>query len=259
MGPSSDPAEVHPPRVPDVDESDDRGAAWRESAVRTALHAYESAHGNAIEDPRRGLRWAARPRLVAAAGGALALVALAAWLLGPSAARSTVSAPASTAAETMSAAATPTASGSVGGGDVGGVTVIVHVAGEVQSPGLVELPDGARVADAVDAAGGATKDAELDAVNLARAVHDGEQILVPAQGAATAGASVGTPGEAPAVSLSTASAQELESLPGIGPVLAGRIVADREANGPFATVSSLARVSGVGDVLVAGLDGLAVP
>lgn len=124
--------------------------------------------------------------------------------------------------------------------------VVVHVAGSVAKPGLIRLPAGARVADAIEAAGGPRGRKTLDSVNLARPVVDGEQIVVgaPVVGASAAG-----------VSLNAATAADLEDLPGIGPVLAQRIVAWREANGPFRSVDELSEVSGIGDALMAQLRG----
>jgi competence protein ComEA len=129
-------------------------------------------------------------------------------------------------------------------------TVTVHVVGEVRRPGVYELPGGARARDAVEAAGGLLGDADQAAVNLARVVDDGEQIAVPRQGAAgaDAGAGAGTAGASPAakVDLNTATAEQLDALPGVGPATAAKIVADRAANGPFRTVDDLMRVSGIG-------------
>lgn len=112
--------------------------------------------------------------------------------------------------------------------------VVVHVAGRVEQPGLIRLPAGSRVADAIDAAGGALKPKDLDSVNLARVLVDGEQIQVGAAGAETG------------VNINSASESDLEDLPGIGPVLAGRIVEWRTANGPFASVDDLGQVEGIG-------------
>jgi competence protein ComEA len=137
-------------------------------------------------------------------------------------------------------------------------TVLVHVVGEVRRPGVVRLPEGARVEQALDAAGGATAKADLVRVNLARPVVDGEQIVVPkpgepitgAPGAASGGSgSPATTGAAPhqPVDLNSASLAELDALPGVGPVLAQRILDWRSKNGRFSTVDELGEVSGIGD------------
>jgi len=118
----------------------------------------------------------------------------------------------------------------------------------VVSPGLYLLKDGARVADALAAAGGATETADPDAVNLARRVVDGEQLLVPAVGAVpAAGAAPGAAAASDPVSLSTATAAQLEELPEVGPATAAKIVAYREANGPFSSVDQLLEVPGIGE------------
>jgi competence protein ComEA len=139
--------------------------------------------------------------------------------------------------------------------EVAGLTV--HVAGAVADPGLVEVPQGARVADAVAAAGGTLRTADVAALNLAAPVRDGEQIHVPEHIAA------GEPGgrtDDGRVRINTADAAELEELPGVGPVLAGRIVAFREQAGPFATVEDLLDVPGIGEATLAGLrDVVVVP
>jgi len=126
----------------------------------------------------------------------------------------------------------------------------VHVVGEVQSPGMYQLPIGARLVDAVFAAGGLTEEADNASVNLARELTDGEQIIV---------FSISQKGEAAGhtasglVSLNRAGDKELEELPGIGPALAGRIVAWREANGGFKSVQDLLKVSGIGESLLSGV------
>jgi competence protein ComEA len=141
--------------------------------------------------------------------------------------------------------------------------VVVHVAGAVRRPGLVELPGGARVSDAVEAAGGATRKADLTSVNLARPLVDGEQLLVLRRGQAggpVAGAA-GPPGGAggpagPAgapIDLNTATLQQLDGLPGVGPVLAQRIIDWRTEHGRFATVDELTEVSGIGERTLADL------
>ncbi len=134
----------------------------------------------------------------------------------------------------------------------------VHVVGAVRRPGVYELPAGARVTTALEAAGGVLGNAAPQAVNLARPVQDGEQIVVPtkdefakagppsAQPApATGGTSSGVPASGP-IDLNSADAALLDTLPGVGPSTAAKIVADREANGPFASVEDLGRVAGIG-------------
>jgi competence protein ComEA len=121
--------------------------------------------------------------------------------------------------------------------------LVVDVAGDVRRPGLVRLPAGSRVADAIAAAGGLRPGATTEGLNLARRLTDGEQVLVGAapSGAPAAAASPGL------VNLNTATAEDLDALPGVGPVLAERIVAWRDAHGPFASVDQLREVSGIGE------------
>ena len=125
--------------------------------------------------------------------------------------------------------------------------VAVHVAGRVRRPGLVRLPAGSRVLDAVRAAGGTTPGADLDAVNLARKLVDGEQVRIPARGQAAAPPPAGVPGAQAAgpLDLNTATAEQLDTLPGVGEVTAGRIVAYRTAH-PFTSVDELLEVPGIG-------------
>lgn len=142
--------------------------------------------------------------------------------------------------------------------------VCVYVSGEVTCPDIYYLDEGSRVADAVTAAGGFTDAAATDALNLARTLIDGEQIAVPAQGSETAGASAltsqgsvgsttGGSGGGPVasaggrVNINTADAATLQTLNGVGESTAKKIVADREANGPYKTIEDLKRVSGIGD------------
>ncbi len=130
------------------------------------------------------------------------------------------------------------------------VTIVVDVAGWVRHPGVYEFPEGSRVIDALDAAGGARPGAALEMLNLAAPLTDGSQILVVrAQAAAApAGALVPPAGAAPAkVNINTASATELEVLPGVGEVIAQRIVDYRTENGPFGSVDELLDVSGIGE------------
>ncbi len=128
--------------------------------------------------------------------------------------------------------------------------VIIHVSGGVHRAGVVTLPTGSRVADAVIAAGGATDDADLDLLNLARLLNDAEQVHVPRVGeepaAHGAGGAAGPAGDG-RVDINRASAAELESLPGIGPARARAIVTYREEHGPFGVPGDLRAVSGIGE------------
>jgi competence protein ComEA len=136
--------------------------------------------------------------------------------------------------------------------------LVVHVAGAVGAPGLYELPGGARVADALEVAGGPLPEATLDALNLARPLNDGEQLHVPvaaapgeaAAPAAAAGGALGAPSAVRpdgTLDLNRATVDELDELPGIGPVLADRIVSHRETVGPFTEVGELRDVPGIGE------------
>jgi len=138
--------------------------------------------------------------------------------------------------------------------------LVVDVVGAVARPGLYRLPHGARVADAVEHAGGLTRKADRAAVNLAAPLADGEQVLVSAKGAVAAGASPGGASATPApVSLSTATAEQLDALPGVGPVTAQKIVAYREQHGPYTSVEALDAIPGIGPARIADLKGLVVP
>jgi competence protein ComEA len=130
--------------------------------------------------------------------------------------------------------------------------VVVHVAGAVARPGLYRLPEGSRVDDAVLLAGGAKPKAALDLVNLAAPVVDGQQVIVPLQGVGggTTAPSAGTASEGHSpgakVRLNSATLEELDELPGVGPVTAQQILDYREANGAFRSVDELDAVPGIG-------------
>jgi competence protein ComEA len=136
--------------------------------------------------------------------------------------------------------------------------LVVDVAGAVRRAGLYRLPQGSRVADAVARAGGATERAELDLVNLAAPLADGEQVLVPTHGAAPTAAGAGPAPSAP-VDLNAATAEQLDALPGIGPVTAQKIIDYRQTHGPFRSVDELDAISGIGPSRIDNLRGLVVP
>jgi competence protein ComEA len=142
--------------------------------------------------------------------------------------------------------------------------VLIHVVGAVISPGVVEVPADSRVLDAINKAGGASEDAALEGVNLARIVFDGEQIVVPREGEVPSGAGGGVGGGAPGgpaplVSLSNADSQTLQTLPRVGPATAERIIAWRTAHGPFRSVEDLLAISGIGPATVEAFRDLVVP
>ncbi|MGA7758157.1 MAG: ComEA family DNA-binding protein [Ilumatobacteraceae bacterium] len=135
--------------------------------------------------------------------------------------------------------------------------VLVHVAGSVIAPGVYVLAPGARVRDAVVAAGGPAPDADANALNLAAVVVDGSRVYVPAVGeevveAAPVGAGGGAEPVGP-IDVNRATVEQLETLPGVGPATATAIVTERERNGPFVDVDDLDRVPGIGPAKLAGL------
>ena len=139
--------------------------------------------------------------------------------------------------------------------------IVVHVAGAVRRPGLYLLPDGARVNDALERAGGPTRKANLEAVNLAAPLADGQQVLVPRTVPAVAGGepAVGGAGQVGPVSLSAATLEQLDSLPGVGPVTAQKILDYRAAHGAFRSVDELDSVPGIGPARIETLRELVVP
>lgn len=219
-----------------MDDAEAVGARWARGLRDAAEHAYARAHGAEPAPHVAGSRsrWRVAPRAAATAAVVVALIAAVAWWgLRPGA-------PAALPAPSLVSTAPPA---------VAPPTLLVHVSGAVTAPGLVELDTGARVVDAIDGAGGLTADADESSVNLARPVQDGEHIMVAGEGDVVS---------SDRIDLNRADAAELEKLPGVGPVLAARIVSDREVNGPFASVEDLGRVPGVGPAILAGLTDVAV-
>jgi competence protein ComEA len=190
-----------------------------------------------------------RRRILVAAGCLALLLFLGSKLLARPEASAGLSPPA--AAPTATPAAAPTA-------------VVVDVVGAVRRPGLYRLAQGARIADAVSRAGGATPKADLALINLAAPLADGEQVVVPKRGAgglaapAGAGSSAGAPSGGP-VHLSTATLEQLDSLPGIGPVTAQKILDYRQEHGAFTSVDELDAVPGIGPARLDELKDLVAP
>ena len=207
------------------------------------------------------LRWIGLARLVASAVSVVIVVVGAAWLLRAPAPTTEATIPlaqGSSPAVTLPPPSTVTTSpASVSR------SLAVHVAGAVANPGVYQLGSSARVIDAVTAAGGPIADADLDGLNLAAALADGQRVYVPHAGEVdpaavpSGGADIaaGAPADAHSgpVNVNTATAAELESLPGVGPATAAAIVDERTRNGPFASVDDLERVPGIGPSKLAAL------
>lgn len=155
---------------------------------------------------------------------------------------------------------TATSAGRAPLASAGRALMYVDVVGAVRRPGLYRLPHGARIADALARAGGPTRKAQLELVNVAAPLADGEQVVVPRRGAASAAAAAapGAPSAGP-VHLSTATAEQLDSLPGIGPVTAQKILEYRQQHGGFSSVDELDAVPGIGPARLEQLKGLVAP
>lgn len=175
----------------------------------------------------------------------IALSVIAAYLWWQGRAREVTLAPPAAVAASIPPEAAAAGSATPVAGPVAG-SVVVDVSGSVRTPGLITLPAGSRVADAVARAGGAVRPRDLDAVNLARVLVDGEQILI---GSAGLGAAA-VPGKP---SVNTATLEQLDAIAGVGPVLAQRIIDFRTEHGPLSSLDQLDEVSGVGSALLARL------
>jgi competence protein ComEA len=155
----------------------------------------------------------------------------------------------------VAASPRPAPSLEVAAADEGGGGLVVHVAGAVRRPGVYRLRAGARVADAVERAGGARRRADLGAVNLAAELQDGRQVLVPlrAKGGVAAANAAGATAPGVPLDLNTATVEQLDELDGIGPATAQQIVAYREEHGGFGSVEELDQVPGIGETRLAAL------
>lgn len=225
------------------------------------------------EVARAWLEWFGVTRLAVTALAVLAVGAGGFWLLRSPAATIESALPYASRGGPAAGISSSTSTAPVAGVVVASSTsvpspvLIVYVAGAVQSPGVYQVPGNARVQQAVLAAGGPAADADLDAMNLAAFILDGDRVYVPHRGAAvpavvgaTSGAaSAGTSGSgqpATPIDLNRAAAEELDTLPGVGPATAAAIVAYRERSGPFASIDDLLKVPGIGPAKVEALRSL---
>ncbi|HEY7072006.1 MAG TPA: ComEA family DNA-binding protein [Acidimicrobiales bacterium] len=193
--------------------------------------------------------WNLTPARLMAGGAALGFAVVVAWrVLAPPAPPPEMQIPfARPAVETTELSTDPVAT--IGPPGAAEEEVVVDVAGAVVTPGVHHLDTGARVVDAIDAAGGLAPDADPARINLAAVLVDGQQVYVARVGEAppVAASAAAADGPTPLVDLNTASATELDGLPGIGPTTAEAIIDHRERNGPFASVDDLLDVRGIGD------------
>jgi competence protein ComEA len=224
------------------------GAVFEPEAVKPAPGGSGSLRG-AFDPGRPGLKTlAAAAAVVVLGAGAWA------WFSRPQ--------PVEIAPAPAAVSAGPAGSGgSAGSAGASGdpqATLVVAVAGKVRKPGLVRLRPDSRVADAIEAAGGVLPGTDLSTVNLARKVVDGELITIGVANTATGGGGAGGAAPDGKVNLNTATAAQLDKLPGVGPVLADRIVAYRDSKGGFRSVSELRQVDGIGDAKYAELKDLVV-
>lgn len=207
---------------------------------------------------QRWIAWFGLGRLVLAAVSVLVVAGGAYWLVRSEPPPVEATLPMASTTTTATVSPPPISSGDTIVEPDGPGRPLVHVAGAVDSPGVYELDHGARVDDAVRAAGGPADDALLDGLNLAAFAVDGQRIYVPRVGEvdpASVPTGVDVPLDVPAgpVDLNEATVEQLDDLPGVGPATAAAIVDDRERNGPFASVDELERVPGIGPAKLAAL------
>jgi competence protein ComEA len=214
------------------------------------------------------------PRLVLYGAAALVavLLGLGTWFLvnGRGATGGAASSPFAASAVTDTSAVTTPPAGATSSTTTG--EIVVHAAGAVARPGLQRLAPGARVADVLEAAGGPAPDADLDRLNLAAPVADGQRLFVPRIGEvapatvapdgggaiSSGGGATDEPAASGPIDLNTATAEELDALPGVGPATAAAIIDHRESNGRFASVDDLLDVRGIGPAKLEGLRDLVV-
>ncbi|HEU5268620.1 MAG TPA: ComEA family DNA-binding protein [Jatrophihabitans sp.] len=225
--------------------AESRSAGLRELAARLRLPAAGRAN------PGRG------GLLALATVGVLVALVVGGWVLSSRPQRIPVAAVAASATG-VAGPATGTAGSAAPSNSATGDGLVVDVAGKVRRPGVYRLPSGARVQDAVTAAGGVLPGVDPAAVNLARRLADGEQVLIGLPGAAPVAGAGGGSGAGPAgtsgpLDLNAATVEQLDALPGVGPVLAQRIVDWRTEHGRFGSVEDLSKVSGIGDAKLADL------
>lgn len=212
-----------------------------------------------VDQVRAWVQWVGTARVVACAVVVLAVTAGAYWLVKPP--------PSTTESKLPYAATVP--SSSAAAASAAGITtttasavVVVHVAGAVHVPGVYQLAAGARVIDAVQAAGGVADGSDADAINLAAVVADGQRVYVPRVGevappvvANGGGGNNGSVAAGP-INLNSATAADLDTLPGVGPATAAAILTYRDQHGPFAAIDALADVPGIGPAKLEALRGL---
>ena len=222
--------------------------------------ASEHPHPDEPDPPR--WRLSTRHIAVMAALCLMAVVGSVGWMLRAKAVPIAVAVPGDPTAPSSSPSAGPAAAGpatgaspSTGAGSVRGPTILVHVLGAVSKPGVVTLDEGARVAEAIAAAGGLRGDADPAELNLAAVLVDGAQIVIGTKGAPKGEVRVGPGGDAPGgsssavgvlVNLNTATLDQLDTLPGVGPVLAQSIIEYRTKHGRFTKIEELQEVDGIG-------------